>query len=305
LISAAVILSVVLVLLWLDFRHHFGRPGVWLLPLALLLTALAAGELLDLLKANSSGPVAWSVYGGTLAIVLAAFAPLLWTSYPANFPLSKTAWPMSALAFGVLLAFFAEMRRYKRPGGVTVNLALAIFIMSYVGLLMGFMVELRLLNDNARGMAALLSLMIVVKFADVGAYASGRLFGRHKLSPRISPGKTIEGALGGVITACIVSWLVFALLVPRIVGSSQADATSWRVAWTSMVYGVLMAAAGLLGDLAESLLKRDVGRKDSSTWLPGLGGVLDIIDSALAAAPVAYLCWVSGLVGPAVASGPG
>ena len=66
----------------------------------------------------------------------------------------------------------------------------------------------------------------------------------------------------------------------------------------SLVYGLMLAVAGMHGDLAESLLKRDMQRKDSSTWLPGLGGVLDIIDSVLVAAPCAYLCWVVGLVGP-------
>jgi phosphatidate cytidylyltransferase len=66
----------------------------------------------------------------------------------------------------------------------------------------------------------------------------------------------------------------------------------------SLLYGLILAAAGMHGDLAESMLKRDMQRKDSSTWLPGLGGVLDIVDSVLVAAPCAYLCWVLGLVGP-------
>jgi phosphatidate cytidylyltransferase len=67
-----------------------------------------------------------------------------------------------------------------------------------------------------------------------------------------------------------------------------------------VIYGVVLAIAGMLGDLAESMLKRDMERKDSSTWLPGLGGVLDIIDAVLFAGPVAWLCWVFGLVGPGI-----
>ena len=66
----------------------------------------------------------------------------------------------------------------------------------------------------------------------------------------------------------------------------------------SLAYGLILAVAGMIGDLTESMLKRDMERKDSSTWLPGLGGVLDIIDAVLVAAPVSYLCWVAGLVGP-------
>jgi phosphatidate cytidylyltransferase len=68
--------------------------------------------------------------------------------------------------------------------------------------------------------------------------------------------------------------------------------------WASLLYGLILALAGMIGDLAESMLKRDMERKDSSTWLPGLGGVLDILDAVLVAGPVSYVCWVAGLVGP-------
>jgi phosphatidate cytidylyltransferase len=138
-----------------------------------------------------------------------------------------------------------------------------------------------------------LSLILVVKLGDIGAYTLGRLFGRHKMAPVLSPGKTWEGALGAVLAACLGGWLSGFWLVP-----AMTTATGTVETWRWLVYGVLVGVFGLLGDLAESLIKRDVGRKDSSTWMPGFGGVLDILDSILFAAPVAYLCWVSGLVGP-------
>jgi phosphatidate cytidylyltransferase len=104
----------------------------------------------------------------------------------------------------------------------------------------------------------------------------------------------IEGAVGGIIFAAIASVVFFYGLVPLIVGEG-ARAPNW---WGCLIYGVVIGLAGIIGDLSESLLKRDMERKDSSRWLPGLGGVLDILDSVLMAAPPAYLCWVAGLVGP-------
>jgi phosphatidate cytidylyltransferase len=192
----------------------------------------------------------------------------------------------------VAIVLCDEMWRYREPGGAVVRIALAVFTIAYVGLSGSFLAALRMHRDNETGMAALLSLPLVVKFADTGAYAVGRTLGRHKLTPVLSPAKTIEGALGGVLTACLVSWLAFSFLFPWLFGAEHGT-TSW---WGSVLYGLILALAGMLGDLAESLLKRDVGRKDSSRWLPGLGGVLDILDSVLLAAPPAYLCWAAGLV---------
>jgi phosphatidate cytidylyltransferase len=130
--------------------------------------------------------------------------------------------------------------------------------------------------------------------ADTGAYFFGRAFGRHKMTPLLSPGKTWEGAAGGILTACAASWACFHWFGPWLVQSQYVEPP----VIASLLYGLILAAAGMHGDLAESLLKRDMQRKDSSTWLPGLGGVLDIVDSVLVAAPCAYLCWVLGLVGP-------
>lgn len=138
----------------------------------------------------------------------------------------------------------------------------------------------------------MLSLVIVVKMCDTGAYTVGRLIGRRKMAPVLSPKKTIEGAIGGLVFACLGSWAAFHWLTPAITHSSRPPSPAWG--W--LAYGLLVAMAGMLGDLAESLLKRDLGRKDSSTWMPGFGGVLDVLDSIILAAPVAYLCWTFGLV---------
>ena len=298
LLSGMSILIPLIGLMIADFRWNGGAPGVWLAPFCLIASLAAAAEILGLLRNKEHNVVSWSVYIGVTLILAGAFAPMAWqlagAVYPVDCPLAGMGLPMSAATAALAIVFVAEMRRYREPSGVIVNVALAVFAIMYIGLLMSFVVKLRMFHDNAWGMAALVSLAFVAKWSDVGAYACGRTFGRHKMAPLLSPNKTIEGAVGGVVFAAIASLVFFYVLVPLIVGA-DARVPEW---WGCLVYGVVIALAGIIGDLSESLLKRDMERKDSSRWLPGLGGVLDILDSVLMAAPPAYLCWVAGLVGP-------
>lgn len=113
------------------------------------------------------------------------------------------------------------------------------------------------------------------------------------MAPLLSPGKTIEGAAGALVFSCLGSWLTFHWL-PGLPMNATLQGSPW---WGWIAFGLLVGAAGMVGDLFESLLKRDVGCKDSSTWVPGFGGVLDIVDSLLLSAPVACFFWESGLVG--------
>lgn len=295
LISAAVILAVLFTLLWLDYRLlFFGVPGAWLLPVWLTVALLATEELLSLLRAKNHRPIAWVVYLGNLALPLAAALPIFFQLSGRQMTANPLAWPLLALAAMVAFVFWAEMARYRAAGTSTLNASLAIFSLIYIGFLIGFWALLRLHIDNGWGMTALFSMLLIVKMADVGAYVAGKNFGQHKLTPVLSPGKTWEGALGGIAAAVITSWAFFHFAAPAIVGSTYVEPSISA----SIAYGVLLALAGLLGDLAESLLKRDMDRKDSSTWLPGLGGVLDIIDSVLMAGPVAWACWAFGMLGP-------
>ena len=123
---------------------------------------------------------------------------------------------------------------------------------------------------------------------------TGRFLGRHKMSPILSPKKTMEGAIGGLVVACLACGAFFYFAGPALVGASFQMPSLAR--WLG--YALVVATAGMFGDLAESLLKRDMGSKDAGNQLPGLGGVLDVIESVLFASPVAYVCWVLGLVGP-------
>jgi phosphatidate cytidylyltransferase len=131
------------------------------------------------------------------------------------------------------------------------------------------------------GAALFIFLILVVKVTDIGAFTAGSLFGRHKLFPRISPGKTWEGLLGGVLFAIATSWAIHHF------NSGKLGTISFHLN-DAIILGVLLAVAGTVGDLFESLIKRTAGVKDSGALFPGMGGLLDVIDSLLFGAPVLY-----------------
>lgn len=297
LISAAVIISLLLGTMWLDFwQVLWATPGAWLMPIMLLVSLLGTEEVLSLLRAKEHQLVGWPVYLGNFLIPLSASLTIVLAmagrSLSAQFAASYDRWPLAALTVVIAFIFLAQMQRYVGPGRNIISVALAIFTVCYIGVLISFWALLRLHADNGRGMLALVSMLVIVKMADTGAFFVGKNLGRHKMTPVLSPGKTWEGAVGGVVVACLVSWAVFHWL-----GGSLVGATYRRPAIVAaLAYGGTLALAGMLGDLAESLLKRDMERKDSSTWLPGLGGVLDIIDAPLLAGPIAWLWWATGLI---------
>lgn len=127
-----------------------------------------------------------------------------------------------------------------------------------------------------------LYVVAVVKCGDIGAYFTGRTFGRHKLFPRISPAKTWEGLFGGIALSMVAS-VAFGLA-----GGNRLGEIPLPVAH-AVVLGLLLSVIGVVGDMFESLLKRAAGAKDSSAFIPGMGGVLDVIDSLLFGAPVLYV----------------
>ncbi len=240
-----IILSLLVVLLYLDLylapvNQGQTAAGVWLLPLLLAMVALATAELVDLLAGQGIQPVAWTVYLGAMMVVAATCVPLAWPLmgkvYPANCPLGKAGWPLAALAAALIVIVVNEMRIYREPGQSLARTSLAMFAVTYVGLLSSYLVQLRLLFDPHWGMAALLSLIVIVKMSDTGAYALGRLLGRNKIFPKLSPGKTVEGALGGMISAAVIAWLFAQFALPLLVGTAGAGLPGWR--WP--VFGLIV-----------------------------------------------------------------
>ena len=172
----------------------------------------------------------------------------------------------------VLLALLLYQYIYYGTSGVVANCGASYFSILYLGLLSSFCVSMRL----EFGLWPLLMFVFVVKSADIGAYAIGSLFGKHKFSPKISPSKSWEG-MGGAVAAAVIVAIGFAL---------SCDIMVW---WSAVIFGVCFAFIGQIGDLVESMMKRDAEQKDSANNVPGFGGILDIIDSTLVAAPFAYL----------------
>jgi phosphatidate cytidylyltransferase len=155
--------------------------------------------------------------------------------------------------------------------------AIAVLATTYVGMLGGSLIRLR--HDFPVGWKLVFFLLLVVWLGDSGAYYVGRQFGKHKLSPRISPKKTIEGMVGGflasIITALVIHYTFFREF-PLI---------------HAIIAGVILSFAGVVGDLAESMWKRSAAVKDSGTLIPGHGGFLDRFDSILFTAPILYCYW--------------
>ena len=278
LLFGAVFIGVLAALVWLDLG---AMPGTWLLPLVLVVGLGAAHEVVTLLARGGYRPLVSIIYGGSLLVIASNSIPLFLFPAPDDRPSVPLGWPLLAFALVLLAAFVGEMSRYRKPGGAIVHIALSLFGVAYVGVLLSFTLQLRVLGGPVTGMMHLLALIVVVKMGDTGAYTVGRLVGRHKMAPVLSPGKTIEGAAGALGFACLGAWLSYTYLPLLLDCNRPHQPLGW------LLFGLAVGTAGLLGDLAESLLKRDLGAKDSGTWIPGFGGVLDMIDSIVFAAPVA------------------
>jgi phosphatidate cytidylyltransferase len=190
----------------------------------------------------------------------------------------------------VFVMLFAALRRAwgKRSQEAILHMAGTALATLYLGGLSWFLMALRvkvvrpelIAHEPTRWAGGttgtIVLILLVVKSTDIGAFFGGRAFGRHKLIPWLSPGKTWEGLICGMLTAGVVG----------LVCASQMARLLW---WKGFVFGMIIGGIGQAGDLLESLMKRDAEVKDSGSLIPGFGGILDVIDSPLFAAPFAYL----------------
>jgi len=189
---------------------------------------------------------------------------------------------LATLGAVILVSLYRLIELAVRPShrtgarAVWLDLGAGALIQIYVTFMAGF--YLVLTGSNGGEWWTLASIITVV-VTDIGAYVTGLRFGRHKLAPNISPGKTWEGFAGSIVFAVVAGILLAILMLHQ----------PW---WIGLVMGVLLALVGTAGDLTESLIKRDIGVKDISTWLPGHGGFLDRLDSILPSAAVAYVIFL-------------
>ncbi|MEU5794598.1 phosphatidate cytidylyltransferase [Streptomyces sp. NPDC047813] len=186
---------------------------------------------------------------------------------------AEGAWVAMALTALAVLVW----RMTEPPEGYLKDVTAGVFAAFYVPFLATF-VALMLAADD--GPWRVLTFLLLTVVSDTGAYAVGWRFGKHKLAPRISPGKTREGLFGAVSFAMVVGALCMQFLI---------DGGHW---WQGLLLGLAVAASATLGDLGESMIKRDLGIKDMGTLLPGHGGIMDRLDSLLPTAPVVWLLLV-------------
>lgn len=184
----------------------------------------------------------------------------------------------------LLVVFGRQMFRRTRDQNPLETMAYTLFGLLWVVWLFNFLIKIVYLAPRGplgetTGQYYVLYLLLVTKFSDMGAYLAGSLFGRHKLVPHISPHKSWEGLVGAIVLATAGSFGLWLLIPQRLSVFTVSDVA---------LLGVMLGGAAVIGDLAESVVKRGVDAKDSGGLLPGIGGVLDLIDSVLFTAPVLF-----------------
>lgn len=279
-------------LAWADAVGLGGvGPAWWLLPLAVAVTVGGIDEYVRLVSARGVVLPGSILRAAGVAIVLAAAVAVH------GVPEADIGVSAVVFAFAVVTLFAVEIARYGAAaageGRALERLGTGVLALVLVPLPLAFMMSLRLFPPVALrktwpeplGILPLVSLVAVAKAGDIAAYLGGTFLGRNRMAPVISPGKTWEGAAASLVGAIAASWWVVGRL------GAGLPAQPWG-GW--LAFGVLVGVAAMLGDLAESLLKRECGAKDSGRTLGGLGGVLDLVDSFVFSAPVAWLLWVAG-----------
>ena len=285
LVISALLIPALVAVFVLD--HRAGASAPYLLILTLLLAARGAWEMALLLKTRIAVPDQVLTIGCTMAVVAAAWLGPRGHADDA-FAATAALGPVALVfALSILLLFLVRAAGYVGPGSTSETLGAEVLTVAYIGVLLAVTAQLRWVAGAEAGYLALGSLVIATKCGDIGAYTLGRLFGKRKMVPRLSPGKTWAGGLGALLGAGLAAWAWLHFATPRIVSGARPPEWYW-----SVLYGVVLGAVGLVGDLCESLIKRDVGQKDSAPLLPGFGGLLDLIDSVIYAGPIAYILWL-------------
>jgi phosphatidate cytidylyltransferase len=264
--------------------YAVARGGLWVLGFVVALVLLGIREFYLLIEAKGAHPLwGFGLTAGALLPVVAFFG---------------NEYHVTLLMTAVLLAVMVAQVGKAQITEALASISGTFFGVFYVGWLLSHVVTLRnfqkvvaskwgpeagALYDPNAGAFFLTFCLFAVVLSDTGAYFAGRAWGRRKLAPKISPGKTVEGALGGVVGGMLGALLckgIFDLAWPAL-----SAGLSWALA---APLALVLSVVAIIGDLVESLLKRDAAQKDAGHLLPGMGGVLDRIDSTLLAVPVMY-----------------
>jgi len=262
-LSAAVLLPPFVLLV------HLGTPFQFFL---LVLVAIFVGLIEFYAMARAGGIEVLRPLGIVAGLSLSAVM---------FFKASSGPWLASALAGLVMALFVGLLVGGKDPKGAAVRLSVTLLGVVYVAGLLSFPALLRAMDQ---GKTYVFYLALVTWAGDIGAFYVGTMLGRHRLSPSISAGKTVEGGVGGLLCSVLASCVARIWFWDRL-GLGQ-----------SVALGLGLGVVGQVGDLCESMLKRSFGVKDAGVLIPGHGGVLDRVDSVLFTGPVLYLVVLAGLV---------
>ena len=221
--------------------------------------------------------------GGGILMILFTFVCISGEFGPLVRPVTPSRMNDRETMFIILFVLGLCVRQFvsRRVATGIIAISTTLFGLMYVPWLLNFIQKINFFGQaGVEGKYYVLYFVLVTKFSDCGAYAVGSLIGRHKMIPRISPGKTWEG-FGGAVVVSTAASVIFA----RLAGSHLAGMTRAH----SVILGIILSIAAVVGDLIESLFKREAGLKDSGHLFPGIGGILDLLDSLLFNAPIMYL----------------
>jgi len=257
--------------------HRFIADGVFVL----LIAVLAMAGLVEFYGlAEKRGLACFRISGvvGGVLLMCGTFAHLQGWLGISNSPARVNDFETSFLILFVLGLSIRQLFSRLNPEGLSA-ISVTLFGLMYVPWLLNFIQKINFF-PGVEGKYFLLYFILLTKFSDMGAYVVGSLIGRHKMIPRISPGKTWEGFFGAIVISTGASLVFVHFLGRHLAGMNAVHA---------VVLGVILSFTAVIGDLIESLFKRECGAKDSGQVLPGIGGVLDLVDSLLFNAPIMYL----------------
>lgn len=283
---SAILIPSIIGLFWWD--ASLGASALVLLIFCLLVTLRSTWEMCQLLKTRQMKPQFELTAACSVLVIFATWGQT-WLRLPAEGHvglLASLGCVAAALMTSFVLLLLFEAARFRKAGSSLESLGANSITVLYAAGLLAVLCQMRWYPRPEIGYFVVASVIICVKSGDTMAYTFGRLFGKRKMVPWLSPGKTWAGGFGAMVGSGLGgwAWLTF--------GGKLFDAGPQVISFNSVIaYSLMLGVVGLVGDLCESLIKRDAEKKDSAQLMPGFGGLLDLLDSPLFAAPFALAWW--------------
>src|SRR5438309_1305552 len=275
LISALVLWTIILTAL---FSSHRLISNYVFLVIIMFLAASGLAEFYGLVETRGLACFkCWGILGGLL-LIIGTFLNLTGKLGTSGSPARVNDFETSFLILFVLGLCLRQLVSRTNSTGI-LAISTTLFGLMYVSWLLNFIQKINFF-PGVDGRYFLLYFVVITKFSDTGAYSVGSLIGKHKMIPRISPGKTWEGFAGAILFSMLASLIFVHFLGHNMRGMNMKHA---------MILGLILGLCAVIGDLIESLFKREAGIKDSGNFFPGIGGILDLLDSLLFNAPIMYL----------------